>query len=63
MLIVEIAQIYNAPIGPVKAVFESELLAYDYRAKGKALGDFTGKPANVIMNYIQGAVFLAVSYR
>ncbi|KAJ1555286.1 hypothetical protein HK096_005098 [Nowakowskiella sp. JEL0078] len=58
-----IGQIYASAIGPVKLLFESELLAYDYRAKGKALNDFTGKPANIVMNYIQGAVFAAVSFR
>ncbi|KAJ1560972.1 hypothetical protein HK096_006488, partial [Nowakowskiella sp. JEL0078] len=55
-------QVYTSPIGPAKALFESELLAYDYRAKGKALNDLTGKPANIIASFMQGYIFKKLTY-
>ncbi|KAJ3114776.1 hypothetical protein HK100_001556 [Physocladia obscura] len=58
-----VGTLYSSPMGPVKLLFESELLAYSYRAKGKALNDFTGKPSSVILTYIQSAVYTAIDTR
>ncbi|KAJ3196713.1 hypothetical protein HDU82_001683 [Entophlyctis luteolus] len=55
--------VYSTPLGCVKLLFESELLAYSYRAKGKALSDFTLKPSNVVLTYIQSAVYTAIDTR
>ncbi|KAI8800461.1 general substrate transporter [Cladochytrium replicatum] len=60
IVMVFVGTIYSAPMGPVKLLFESELLHYDYRAKGKALNDFTLKPTNVIVGYIQAALWNAI---
>ncbi|KAJ3123674.1 hypothetical protein HK098_001706 [Nowakowskiella sp. JEL0407] len=56
-------QICNSPMGPAHSVFESELLAYDYRAKGKALNDFTLKPANIAASYIQASFYKLIDFR
>ncbi|KAJ3114024.1 hypothetical protein HK100_001816 [Physocladia obscura] len=55
--------IYSTPLSCVKLLFEAELMAYSYRAKGKALSDFTLKPSNVILTYMQSAVYSAIDTR
>ncbi|KAJ3120634.1 hypothetical protein HK100_012709 [Physocladia obscura] len=58
-----IGTLYSAPIGPVQVIFQTELLSYNFRAKGKALNDFVNKPANVALTYFQSFVYSAIDTR